>query len=337
MRRYLLWIVVVAAVQGPRAAQAQYGYPGGYGGWGWNGWGSTVQGNIANGLGYFRVGQGVYNLDTAKAESINTATAIRWNQAVWQSQQALNRSNYLRRMRRKQNIDRAQAEIYDRLRNHPETYDIQTGDALNVVLDILVNPANSGSAFRAIKSPVGRDVVQNIPFEYASEAVTICLDQIVLKDGWPLALNGDDLAADRRAVQDAIKNALEEDERGELRPKSIQAISEAVDTLRRHFEKSVPGDSPDYVPARDFLKTIAAFARMLHSPQVDQILAELEKVPATTVGELAGVHASVQPSVRAGEVVPPAADLCKPLPDAGRRRGQQRVQCAGSQRRRKAG
>ncbi|MFO0949976.1 MAG: hypothetical protein U0835_02260 [Isosphaeraceae bacterium] len=65
-------------------ARAQWGYgyyPGGYGGYGqygWGGWGGgTVQGSIARGLGYYAVGAGQYNLDTAAARSINANTGLR--------------------------------------------------------------------------------------------------------------------------------------------------------------------------------------------------------------------------------------------------------------------
>ena len=55
-------------------ARAQSGYPGGYGGYGWGGWGSTIQGSTAAGLGYFNMGRGAYNEQTAVARSINNDT-----------------------------------------------------------------------------------------------------------------------------------------------------------------------------------------------------------------------------------------------------------------------
>jgi len=96
IRRLSLALLVVAAVGG-EPCRAQYYYPPGYAGYGWNGWGgggsggSTVQGDVARGMGMFAAGAGVYNEKSAVAASINTDTAMRWNQYMWQSQQEANR------------------------------------------------------------------------------------------------------------------------------------------------------------------------------------------------------------------------------------------------------
>src|SRR3954451_21064873 len=98
LRGYRLTLALVAALAvtaGEARAQFGYGaYPGGYGGFGWGGWGGgggTVQGSIARGLGYYAMGAGVYNEDTAVANSINAQTVEQWNQYWWQSQQEANR------------------------------------------------------------------------------------------------------------------------------------------------------------------------------------------------------------------------------------------------------
>ncbi len=285
--RVLFSLCTLVSMHGvSQEARAQFGYPGGYGGYGWGGWGSTPQGDIARGLGAFNTGVGQANLADAQAASINTDTVMRWNQALWTSQHALNVSNYLRRRQRQATVDNARAQIYDRLRNHPETHDIEDGDALNVPLDILQNPAVYRTAYRSLRAPLPKEVIQDIPFEYASEAMTICLDQITNKDGWPLALREDVFAPNREAVQKEIKAALEEDERGDLRPATIQGVTDAIKALRVHFEEVVPKTSPDYIATRDYIKSMAGLTRMLHSTQVDQILAELEKYQGTTVSDL---------------------------------------------------
>ena len=58
--------------------------------------------------------------------------------------------------------------------------------------------------------------------------------------------------------------------------------------------------------------------QMLYSPQMEKILAELEDYQGTTLGDLLGLHAGLQPPVRPGQLVPPAADLLEALSDAGR-------------------
>ena len=70
MKRASMMITLTLALMSPGLANAQYGYPGGYGGYGWGGWGSgsTVGGSIASGLGYFNMGRGAYNYDTAQRD-----------------------------------------------------------------------------------------------------------------------------------------------------------------------------------------------------------------------------------------------------------------------------
>ncbi len=275
-------LVILAGTE----ARAQYNYPGGYGGYGWGGWGSTVQGSIASGLGYFNMGRGLYNLDTAQAASINTDTIQRWNQYVFQSQQEANKRYSARQKGELARVNTAQAKIHDRLRNHPETLDITDGDALNEILVTLLNPGVSGSGLRSISTPIRPELIQDIPFELASEGMTICLSQMTQMERWPLALSVDALAPERAAVTTTIAGALAEDEAGTIKPKTIQAVQTAIDALERKFASTVPKDSPDYVPAEQHIKAIAGITRMLYSPKVEEILAELEDYQGTTLGEL---------------------------------------------------
>jgi hypothetical protein len=284
MRRCFRWslgtCVLLALAAGE--AGAQYG---GYGG-GWGGWGSTPQGSMARGLGAYAMGAGQYNVNTAQARSINADTAMRWNQANWETQHAINISSAYRRLRRRDQNIAAQAGILDRLRNHPNEGDLENGDALNVALDDLTNPKVFSSAIRSIKDPLSGAIIKDIPFEHASEAVTICLDQLTAHDGWPPALRDEDFRPYREQLQKAIKVAIEEDDEGMLTTKTIDAVGTAVTKLKAKFEASVPKTSPDYIPASNHIKALAGVARMLHSPQVEEILAALDKYPGTTVGDL---------------------------------------------------
>ena len=86
--------------------------------------------------------------------------------------------------------------------------------------------------------------------------------------------------------------ALEEDKKGELEPKTVEAVQAAIDRLRYKFTELVPQTSPDYIPAHDTIKAMAGLAKMLYSPKIEEILAELEDYGGTTLGELlAFMHA----------------------------------------------
>ncbi len=64
-------------------------YPGGYGGYGMSRWGANPQAGYMAGLGSYARGKGVYTLDKAKADAINTDTMIKWNKALRARQRAL--------------------------------------------------------------------------------------------------------------------------------------------------------------------------------------------------------------------------------------------------------
>ena len=268
----------------PSDARAQYGYPSGYGGYGWGGWGSTPQSSLARGLGYFNMGRGAYNEQTAVARSINTDTVMRWNQYAYQSHVTASNSYRARLLARRTSINRARAETQEQLRDNPSNRDITDGDALNLLLGDLTNAASSST--RRITTPLRHELIPEIPFAYASEGVTICLDHMTMNEQWPLALRVDDFKPEREGLRKAVQVALEEDKKGDLEPATVEAVQAAVDRFRLKFEKLVPQSSPDYIPAHDTIKAMAGLTKMLYSPKVEEILAELEDYQGTTLGDL---------------------------------------------------
>jgi len=289
--RRTLGVVIVLAVAwsaGTGEARAQY-YPG-YGGYGWGGWsgGATTQGNIAQGLGMYNIGAGVYNLDSAQANSINADTIMRWNEYMFLAQQEANRREYLRRARMLKRDAHSGEEIYKRVRDNPTERDIQDGDALNAVLDQITNPKIHSTALRMIKTPIPGEVVREIPFQNASEGVTISLHQLTGEGNWPLALQGEAFAPERKAYQEAIARAVKEDEEGKLSAQSLQDVNRAASRLRAKFEANRPADKVQAAEAANYIRGLLGMARMLEQPQVDKILAELDMVKETTLGSLLG-------------------------------------------------
>ena len=168
----------------------------------------------------------------------------------------------------------------------PRHRDITDGDALNLLLDDLTNPSNGGSSIRRITTPLRHELIQEIPFAFASEGITICLDQMTMNDQWPLALRVDDFKPERDGLRKAVQVALEEDKKGDLEPATVEAVQAAIDRFRLKFEQLVPPTNPDYIPAHDTIKAMAGLTKMLYSPKVEEILAELEDYQGTTLGDL---------------------------------------------------
>lgn len=290
--RLALIVMAVTLALASRESRAQFGYgyyPGGYGGYGWGGWGATPQGSIARGLGFYNMGAGIYNKDTAIANAINANTVMRWNEYLYEAQQERNRREHLRMARRQDRDSQTGEIIQQRLRNNPTDGDIASGDALNVVLDDLTDPRVHSSALRLASAPIKGSVVRAIPFVNASEAVTISLNQLVAKDeSWPPALRGQAFAPGREAYRKAIATALKEDEEGVISPETLRNVRQSVAKLRAQAQNTFAKGSDESIQAENYLRTLMGMSRMLDNPDVEQVLAELEKIDNTTVGQLLG-------------------------------------------------
>jgi len=252
------------------------------------GGGETPQGSIARGLGYYNIGAGIYNEDTAIANSINADTVMRWNQYLWLSQQEANKREYIRRARRENRDSKAGDLIYQRLRDNPTDADVNNGDALNVVLDQITDPRIHSSALRLATQPIESKAIKDIPFENASEGITLSLNQLTAKDNWPPALQGEEFAQEREIYQQAVADALAEDEAGQISPKTLANVRAAASRVRAKFEANRPKDPKMLVEGENYVKALSGMARMLGNPQTEAVLAKLKDIPKTTLGSLLG-------------------------------------------------
>jgi hypothetical protein len=292
MRRgFLLALgLMLAQAQFPAPARAQWGYgyyPYGYGGYGWGGWGGTAQGDIARGLGYFNMGAGVYNRQTAIARSINTDTAMRWNQYVYLSQQEGTREYFARRNAALARDKDAYAAMLKRMQDNPTPGDIGSGDALNAALDQLSDPRIHSSTLRMAGAPISAQLIREIPFRNAAEAVTFSLSQLRASTHWPAVLLeprfADERADFERLVEEARKDSLDD---GQVTPETLKNLRGVVGRLQQELAAMPLDDRAENQEALKFVKTVTALTRMLERPDIEQVLAELKKMEHTTIGNL---------------------------------------------------
>ena len=124
-----------------RASAPSTAIPRGYGGYGWGGWGSTIQGSTAAGPGLFQHGPRAYNEDTAVARSINNDTyhaleSVHVSLAA-ACQQPVPSAFHRRAHASRSGTGRDPGSAAE----PPRDRDITDGDALNVLVDELSNPA----------------------------------------------------------------------------------------------------------------------------------------------------------------------------------------------------
>jgi hypothetical protein len=281
-------VFALTLIQGA-TAQAQWGYPFGYGGYGWGGWGGqTAQGDFARGLGAYAMGAGYYNEQTAVANSINVDTVMRWNQYVYEAQMNANRMHAEKLAADRAQTNLAGDQIRERLRNNPERADIYRGDALNAALDEINNPRVYSKALQGGQAKIGGEAIRNIPFQSASAAITISIHQLV-KGGPPKALQTPAFASDLetlKALGQEIRKQIDDgkDPDKETIGKMLAAINQTEDKA----DTLLPKNSKDRVEADRYLKALHGLIAMLETPALDLILAGVEKRPEATLGELLG-------------------------------------------------
>jgi hypothetical protein len=281
----VLWL---AALSGHVNAQWGFGfYPYGYGGYGWGGWGGTAQGDLARGLGYFNMGAGIYNYETAVARSINLDTVMRWNQYVYLSQQEATREYFSRRNASLAKDKAAYDALIKGMQESPTAHDIENGDALNAALDQLSDPRIHSSALRTADTPIAGRLIRDIPFRHASEAVTFSLEQLKAAAQWPAVLLEPRFASERADFETTVDEIRKENtERGQISPAMISKLRGIVARLKEKLAAKPLEDTAENQEALKFVKTITALARLLEKPEIDEVLNELSKIEKTSIGNL---------------------------------------------------
>ena len=283
-------LLLLVALSGQAHAQWGYGsYPYGYGGFGWGGWAGTGQGDIARGLGYFAMGEGIYNEQTAVARAIDTDTAIRWNQYVYLSQQEATRHYFARRDAAIARDRNAYDALMKRIQDDPTAHEIENGDALNAALDQLSDPRIHSSALRMADTPISSRTIREIPFRHSPEAITFSLAQLKAASHWPAVLLEPRFADEREEFEKVVEAIRKEtDEIGQVAPANLSRLRGVIARLKSKLAAHPLEDTAENQEAVNFIKTVAALSRMLERPQIEEVLSELNKIEKTTVGHLLG-------------------------------------------------
>jgi hypothetical protein len=269
------------------SARAQYVYPPGYAGWG--GWGgaNTVAGSTAAGMGQFAAGAGAYNVQTAQARSINAQTAMQMNEYMYECQVNRNLNYYKTLAARQQKLNQSQDAIYQRLHDDPNESDIKRGDALNVVYDELKNPKIWNKVLQAATQPIPSKLVKNIPFQHASSAVTVSLEQLNAR-GVPDELKTNPaFESDRQTIRSLAAKARDESSDG--RPVSedtLQKAQVAIKALQAKVASTLEQGTRNRLEADNFLKALYGLTKMLEYPNVGPFLKDLDRIPTTDLGHL---------------------------------------------------
>jgi len=276
-RRFVASLVVLAALES--SGWAQIVMPG-----------STPEGDYLRGVGFAAMGMGIYNEKTAIAESINLDTMIRWNEYVAAVVKEQRREYVARREYLSEKNKEMDKKIRDRIREHPEARDLQTGDALSDLMDQLTDPQIAESSYRFAEVPLSVDAIRRIPFRLGERGETFSMNRLTVKGKgkWPVAFQDKRFASELKLFEKVVDAALDEAIDGKAQMSSIAKIQTAVEDLAQKLDQVIDPrtDQRAYEEAANRLKELRATARRFEILKVQQALGEIDKYSGTTVNDL---------------------------------------------------
>jgi hypothetical protein len=277
-----LSVALLAIVFPATTARAQYFL--------WGGGGATVQGDILRGEGVFLRGAGLYNLNTAQANSINTDTFIRFNEYIYNVAKNENRENAEHRAQVRARNKANYEAILKRIQENPDDHDVMTGDALNSVLKQLLEPQMFSNLRLASQVPIPVDTVRCIPFTFAQQNRTFSMQRLTAKGKWPVGLRGPQFAAERQAYEQAFDAALDQvlEGKGKLQRPAILKVEGVLAELREKLPRVIPANDKDqiYKEARQFLDRLDVTKELFKSAKAEMILGEIDRYSGTNVYDL---------------------------------------------------
>jgi hypothetical protein len=176
-------------------------------------------------------------------------------------------------------------KILDRIKNDPDLHDRDSGAALNLLRDELLRVPPSSLRLALVVLP--GETIRQIPFQYAQEGVTFSMERLMARDAWPLALREERFQRDRVAYDRALDETLVLASARMTTVTAVNKMRDAVKTLQDDLDRDGRLARRElYLPAKNYLKTLAETPRLFTIRPVEEALGEIERYHGTTVREL---------------------------------------------------
>jgi hypothetical protein len=253
--------------------------------------GSTPEGDYLRGVGIADWGMGLYNLNTAQANSINTDTEIRWYEYLAAVAKEQTREYVARKLADATERKEFYKQNRQRILDNPEARDVLDGDALNRVLEELLNSNLGESVFRSERTKVSIpvDVVRHIPFKLAEKGEQFSMDRITLKGKgtWTVALQDKKFDYVKKMYALALDKALEQAIDGKMQDAAIDELDARADDLfQRLNEVGPPRTDIRYIEAQQRLRELKDTVRHLKITKIERVIGEIDKYSGTTIYDL---------------------------------------------------
>ncbi len=295
----------------------------------------TPAGDLARGQGAYLNGAGWYNLNTAKANSVNTDAAIRWKQdlrKIQSEKRDLEARTAAGKKLRVEEVKQRQFEREQQLRVTPTGADVQTGEALNVLLYDLTDPAITTDDWQSKSVALPEKMsVKDLIFRFtplsgsstSSAALSkgvIALSRLaVTGEAWPTPLQLPEVERERLGYESAYAKVQGEIRDGKFVLKSVQEMDKSLDALKAKVNSAIPVERGFRTEAGKFVEDLKNSTKMFDAATIDyarEILVDTKDHEATTVAELVAFMLKYRLQFASAERSPDASELYTKLHEA---------------------
>lgn len=300
----------------------------------------TVEGDILRAKGCYLRGLGWYNLNSARANSINVDATIRWKQDLRRIQQEM-RDLEARKLAGKklktEELKQRRLARERQLRTNPSATDVQSGEALNAIVYDLSGPNITHHEWesKVVPLPTGvsiKDLVfRFIPQDKSSKSSAalskgvIALARLDIDGRWPTVMQLSVLEQERIAYEQAYAAVHRQILEGNFDLNMVLAMDRALENLKRKVTESVPTDRGFRSEAQKFMGELELSTRLFDAETVDyarEMLIDTKDHDATTVAELLAFMLKYRLQFASAQRDPTARELYAKLYDSLRQQSQ---------------
>ncbi len=131
-------------------------------------------------------------------------------------------------------------------------------------------------------------LIATVPFVYASERVTLMLDDLRASIKWPEVFEDVQFADDKKTFDDLVAHIRQEANEGDVSDKSMRKARAFGQNLRKKLQEQPLKDPADQKEATRFLTACTSVMGLLEKPNIRPAILGLRKVQDTMVGNLLG-------------------------------------------------
>jgi hypothetical protein len=197
-------------------------------------------------------------------------------------------TNLARRQQQQKNVNESADATYRRLHDNPDPHDIHTGDALNVVLDELVNPRVYTQVVQKAATPINSQLVKNINFQHAANMILISLEDVSARAVPDALATSPNFETDRQAIRAIVAKGRQEaaSPGQQVSPETLRSFRAAVQAAKDKADATFAQGTRQRDESDNFLKALLGLSKMLERPDIEEFLKGLNRYPTTTLGHL---------------------------------------------------